>query len=218
MRNLLFSLILLLASATQTYGAVGCDLNDPDRDVARLFPGSTGYKTSYLSIAQKGGEALLAKVEERLGDKFHGLYETIDVPYTLYDIYQGKQKIGYIHGVNQKGQYGGIQVFLALDLEGIIKSFYFQKLTSKFGKQLRDPKFGQQFVGLSLKDFYGYDVSSGKATGPSRVEQIKNPAPQAEADFRAALRAVKKNLILMDEFVLGNQYLKYFKPFGGSSR
>jgi hypothetical protein len=216
MRNLLFSLILLLASATQTYGAVGCDLNDPDRDVARLFPGSTGYKTSYLSIAQKGGEGLLAKIEERLGDKFHGLYETIDVPYTLYDIYQGKQKIGYIHGVNQKGQYGGIQVFLALDLDGAIKSFYFQKLTSKFGKQLRDAKFGQQFVGLSLKDFYNYDVSSGKATGPSRVEQIENPAPQAEADFRAALRAVKKNLILMDEFVLGNQYLKYLKPSGGS--
>jgi len=216
MRNLLFSLILLLASATQTYGAVGCDLNDPDRDVARLFPGSTGYKTSYLSIAQKGGEGLLAKIEERLGDKFHGLYETTDVPYTLYDIYQGKQKIGYIHGVNQKGQYGGIQVFLALNLDGAIKSFYFQKLTSKFGKQLRDPKFGQQFVGLSLKDFYDYDVSSGKATGAGRVEQIENPAPQAEADFRAALRAVKKNLILMDEFVFGNRYLIHFKPSGGS--
>jgi len=218
MRNLFLSLTLLLAAATQSYGAVGCDLNDPDRDVARLFPGSTGYKTSYLSIAQKGGEGLLAKIEERLGDKFHGLYETIDVPYTLYDIYQAKQKIGYIHGVNQKGQYGGIQVFLVLDLDGTIKSFYFQKLTSKFGKQLRDAKFGQQFVGLSLKDFYGYDVSSDKTAGPGEVERIKNPAPQAEADFRAALRAVKKNLILMDEFVFGNRYLKSFKPSGGSSR
>ncbi len=218
MRNLFLSVILLLAAATQSWAAVGCDLNDPDRDVARLFPGSTSYKTVYVSIQQKGGEALLRKIEERLGDKFRGLYETVDVPYTLYEIYQGKQKIGYIHGVNQKGQYGGLQVFLALDLEGNIKAFYYQKLTSKFGKQFRDSKFGQQFVGLSLKDFYNYDVLSGKATGPGKVEEIKNPVPEAESDFRASLRAIKKNLILMDEFVYGNIYLKYFKASGAGAK
>lgn len=218
MRNLFSSVILLLAAATQSWAAVGCDLNDPDRDVARLFAGSTSYKTVYLSIQQREGEALLAKIEERLGDKFRGLYETIDVPYTLYEIYQGKQKIGYIHGVNQKGQYGGLQVFLALDLEGNIKAFYYQKLTSKYGKQFRDPKFGQQFVGLSLKDFYNYDVLSGKMTGPGKVEEIKNPVIEAESDFRASLRAVKKNLILMDEFIYGNMYLKYFKPSGAATK
>ena len=218
MRNLFLSVILLLTAATQSWAAVGCDLNDPDRDVARLFPGSASYKTIYVSLQQRGGEVLLAKIEERLGDKFRGLYETIDVPYTLYEIYQGKQKIGYIHGVNQKGQYGGLQVFLVLDLEGNIKSFYYQKLTSKYGKQFRDPKFGQQFVGLSLKDFYSYDVLSGKTTGPSTVGQIKNPAPEAESDFRASLRAVKKNLILMDEFVYGNIYLEYFKASRAATR
>ena len=218
MRHLFLSVILLLAAATQSWAAVGCDLNDPDRDVARLFPGSTSYKTVYLSIQQRGGEALLAKIEERLGDKFRGLYETIDVPYTLYEIYQGKQKIGYIHGVNQKGQYGGLQVFLALDLEGNIKAFYYQKLTSKFGKQFRDSKFGQQFVGLSLKVFSNHDVLSGKTTGPGKVEEIKNPVPEAESDFRASLRAVKKNLILMDEFIYGNMYLKYFKPSGAATK
>jgi len=177
---------------------VGCDLNDPDRDVARLFPGSTGYKTIYISIDRKGGEPLLAKIETRLGDKFHGIYETIDVPYTIYEIFANKKKIGYIHGVNQKGQFGGVQVFLVLDLEGVIKGFYIQKMTSQYAGKLRDAKFGRQFVGLTLKDFEQYDVISGKALG--RVEAIKNPAPEAEADFRAALRATKKNLILMDEF------------------
>jgi hypothetical protein len=220
MRTFVLSLtmILLLAAATHSFAAVGCDLNDPDRDVARLFPGSTSYKTVYVSLQQRGGEALLAKIEDRLGDKFRGLYETIDVPYTLYEIYQGKQKIGYIHGVNQKGQYGGLQVFLALDPEGNVKAFYFQKLTSRFGRQLRDAKFAQQFVGLSLKDFYGYDVASGKASGPSQVEEIRNPVPETESDFRASLRAVKKNLILMDEFVYGNIHLKYFKSSGAGAR
>src|SRR5512136_3094977 len=179
---------ILVNPARLLFAAVGCDLNDPDRDVARLFPGSTGYKTNYVSIDQRGGPALLAQVEDRLGDKFQGLYETIDVPYTLYEVFKGKDKLGYIHGVNEKGQYGGIQVFLVLDLDGVIKNFYFQKLTSRYGKELRDPKFGEQFVGLTLKDFYNYDVQTGKASGQSAVEKIKNPVPEAEADFKAALR------------------------------
>ena len=205
---------MLLIPAKLLFAAVGCDLNDPDRDVARLFPGSTGYKTNYVSIDQKGGTALLAQVEDRLGDKFQGLFETIDVPYTLYEVFKGKEKIGYIHGVNEKGQYGGIQVFLVLDLDGVIKNLYFQKLTSRYGKELRDPKFGEQFAGLTLKDFYNYDVRTGKTSGPSAVEKIKNPVPEAEPDFRAALRGCKKNLILVDEFILGNKYVQYHRTGG----
>src|SRR5512136_1552321 len=90
----LLMLLLFLTGYSTAWGAVGCDLNDPDRDVSRLFPESTGYKTIYVSIDRKGGEPLLAKVEARLGDKFHGIYETIDVPYTLYEIYANKKKIG----------------------------------------------------------------------------------------------------------------------------
>jgi hypothetical protein len=161
-------LFLFMTGYTAAWAAVGCDLNDPDRDVARLFPESSGYKT-------------------------------IDVPYTIYEIFTGKKKVGYIHGVNQKGQFGGIQVFVALDLEGRIKAFYIQKMTSKYAGKLRDANFGRQFIGLTLKDFEHYDVVSGKASG--KVDAIKNPAPEAEADFRVALRATKKNLVLMDEFV-----------------
>jgi hypothetical protein len=194
---------ILAIVGTAAWGAVGCDLNDPDRDVARLFPESTGYKTLYVSVVQKGGDPLLAKIEKRLGDKFHGIYETIDVPYTIYEIFANKKKVGYIHGVNQKGQFGGIQVFLSLDLEGRIKAFYIQKMTSKYAGKLRDVNFGKQFLSLTLKDFEPYDVVSGKVSG--KVDAIKNPAPEAEADFRAALRATKKNLILMDEFIYSSQ-------------
>ena len=201
----------ILLTAAALYAAVGCDLNDPDRDVKRLFPASTGYKTLYVSIAKKGGDGLLRQIEARLGDRFTGLFETADVPFTMYKIYKGADLIGYIHGVNQKGTYGGLQVFLALDLKGVIKGFYFQKLTSRAAKAFRDPSFGDQFIGLSLADFYNYDVVSGREDPPGRVGRIKNPEPASEKDFRAALRATKKNLVLVDEFLLGNPHLKFFK-------
>src|SRR4030065_1280423 len=76
------------------FAAVGCDPNAPDRDVKRLFPESTGFKTLYVSIAQKGGEALLRQVEARLGDRFQGPYETVEVPYTKYHVFRGKALLG----------------------------------------------------------------------------------------------------------------------------
>jgi hypothetical protein len=205
------ALALGSAAAIALYAAVGCDLNDPDRDVKRLFPGSTGYKTLYVSIAKKGGEELLREIEARLGDKFSGLYETADVPYTMYEVYKGSALIGYIHGVNQKGTYGGLQVFLALDTAGVIRGFYFQKLTSRGAKAFRVPAFGEQFLGLSLEDLYRYDVVTGKEDPPGPISRIRNPEPAAEPDFRAALRATKKNLVLVDEFLLGNRRLKSLK-------
>jgi hypothetical protein len=194
--------------AAPLLAAVGCDLNDPDRDVKRLFPESTGFKTVYVSIVDGGGESLLKKIEARLGDTFKGLYETADVPYTMYRVYKGTELIGYIHGVNQKGQYGGIQVFLALDLEGTIRAFYFQKLSNQQAKLLRDPAFGKQFVGLNLLDFDAYDPATATAKPGSKVAAIKNPAPEAESDFEAALRGAKKNLILCDVFLFGGKNVR----------
>jgi len=180
------------------FAAVGCDLNDPDRDVKRLFPASTGYKTQYLSIDRLGGEKLLKQVEERLGDKFSGLYETIDVPYTVYTILKGKETIGYIHGINQKGKYGGLQVFLAFDTKGKIVDFYYQKLTGKEAATMRSPKFVAQFKGLTLTDFLSYNPTTRKGI-PSAIKQEESD------DFFATIRAAKKNLILMDIFVFNNK-------------
>jgi len=200
--------IILGICALPLLAAVGCELNDPDRDVKRLFPESTGYRTLYASIREKGGKELLQRVEQRLGDSFKGLFETADVPYTLYRIFKGRELVGYIHGVNQKGRYGGIQVILAIDTAGRILAFYFQRLTNSEAKLLRDPEFGHQFSGLTLRDFEGYDIATGTARPGSKIAALRNPAAGAEDDFRATLRAAKKNLILCDEFLLGNLFLE----------
>ena len=192
-------LIIMHLGSGPARGAVGCDLNNPKRDVARLFPKSTRYKTVTLEIQKVGGQKLLAKIEARLRDKLHGLYETIDVPYEMYVIYAKNKKIGYIHGVNQKGRYGGIQIFLALDLDERIKALYIQKMAGEYAGKMRAADFGSQFIGLTLADFEQYDVITGKGTG--KVAEIRNPAPEAEYDFKYILRGMKKNLILVNEFV-----------------
>ncbi len=175
--------------------AIGCDLNYPDRDVARLFPGSTRYATKYFSLTPDE----LTTVVTQLGERFRPVYEPINVRYTLYEIYNKGNIVGYIHGVNQKGQFGGIQVFIIQDLTGKITSLYIQKITGMSAAKLRDDRFCKQFQGVSLKDFDSFDPASGKGSGP--LAAIRNPAPDMETDFYSVLRALKKNLILMDVFV-----------------
>jgi hypothetical protein len=197
--TLLLALPLLVAMAGLVWAATGCELNSPDRDVRRLFPESTRYTSRYLSLRPDQ----LREISARLGERYLALYEPLNVPYTLYDIYAGDEQIGYIHGVNQKGQFGGIQEFVALDMTGRVKSFYIQKMTGQSAAKFRDAAFAARFVGTSLKDFDSFDPVSGKGSG--RLAEIRNPAPDMETDFYGVLRALKKNFVLMDELVYANR-------------
>lgn len=201
MKKILFVFCILLVLQPVVFGAVGCDLNDPDRDVKRFFPEMTNYKTEYFTIKNLGGDKLYEKIQNRYGAPFKGIYENIDVPYTVYTVLKGREIIGYIHGVNQKGKYGGLQVFLVLNPYGRILDQYFQKMTASYAGKFRNKSFSSQFKGLGLNDFLQYNVLSSSAPPKSKINQIKNSAPEAVEDFNATLRGVKKNLILMDEFV-----------------
>jgi len=192
------AIIFFLLHASPAHTAVNCELNYPASDVARLFPESDNFRKSFFSFALRGGQPLMRKVEARLGG-VPGLYAPLNVPYTLYEIYKGEKKIGYIHGVTQKGRFGGINIFLVLDLDERIKTFYIQKMSGEYAGKFRDAEFGKQFVGLTIADFDQYDVITGKGTG--KVSGITNPAPEAENDFRYIMRGTKKNLILVNEFI-----------------
>jgi hypothetical protein len=196
-RILFLTILFSFTTVIPLWAAISCELNYPTRDVPRLFPDSTNYITSYFSFTKRGGTPLLRKVEARLGG-LPALYAPLDVPYTIYEIYKGAKKAGYVHGVNQKGQFGVIEVFVSLDMNGVIKAFYIQKIAGQWSRKFTSANFGKQFIGLSLKDFEIYDPVSGKGSG--KVAAIKNPAPEASTDFYGLLRAIKKNLILMDEF------------------
>ena len=196
--------VVILACGV-SFAAIGCTLNDPDRDVKKIFPQSTGYKTDFITIQDRGGEKLKKEVETKLGDTFDPIYESLDVPYSYYTILKGKDVIGYVHGVNQKGIYGTLQIILATDPDGKIIGFYYQKISSPEASKFRDSSFTNQFIGLTLADFYKSDDPSGKAAA------IKDPSDKSHEDFKATIRGTKKNLILLDTFLLNKKYEGTYK-------
>ena len=128
-----------------------------------------------------------------MGAKFDPIYESIDVPYTYYTVLKKKEVIGYVHGVNQKSTYGGMQIILATDLDGKIIDFYYQKISSPEAKIFRSKKFTEQFVGLNLQDFYKEDV----------LDKIKDYTKNSHNDFKATIRGIKKNLLLFERLKMG---------------
>lgn len=179
-----------------SFAAIGCSLNDPDRDIKKFFPRSTGYRTEFITMQERGGQRLKEEVERTLGDTLDPLYESLDVPYSYYRILRGKEVIGYMHGVNQKGMYGTLQIILATDPTGTIIGCYYQKIASPEAAKFRESSFAGQFIGLSLADFLNSSGASG------RVAAIKDPTMNNHRDFTATIRGIKKNLILLDEFIL----------------
>lgn len=193
-------ILIILLGVQNLYAAVGCTLNAPDRDIKRLFPKATNYKTEFITIEESGGKELAEEVEAKLKDRLEPTYESLDVPYAYYTVLREKEIIGYVHGVNQKGTYGGMQLILATDPNGVIIDFYYQKITSPESKSFNDKEFTGQFVGLALSDFYTKDLK----------KSIKDPSKNSTEDYLATLRGIRKNLILHDEFKLKNKYDKFF--------
>ena len=200
MRRYTLTLLIVLCGVRGAFAAVGCTLNNPDRDIKRLFPKATNYRTDFITIKDRGGKELAKEVEAKLKDKLEPRYEGIDVPYAYYTVLKKKQTIGYVHGINQRGTYGGMQLILATDPNGVIIDFYYQKISSPESKKFRDKKFTRNFKGLKLADFYKHDLT----------RKIKNPSEKGARDYLATLRGIRKNLILHDEFKLNNRYDKFF--------
>jgi hypothetical protein len=203
--KVIFSLIIVVFMSAFLEGAVGCSLNDPDRDVVRIFPESTNYLTEYISIDSRGGAELKAELELRLGDAFDDKFEKTSVEYSYYTVLKGDEIIGRIHGLNQRGMFGGMQIILATDMQGIIKDFYYQKISSPEAKQFKAREFTSRFIGLSLKDFYLY--AQGDNT---RLAEITDPSQKSNQDFINTLRGIKKNLIQLDFFFLNREHDQYF--------
>lgn len=211
-----FLLFFVLALPQTVWGAIGCTLTNPAEDLKYLYPEMTTFKEDLTEFPKlKDGAAMFKGLPARLGSDLDPIYETYETAYTVYSVFKGPVKIGVVHGVNVPGKGGVIQVFLATDPKTAeIRNLFFQRLESPAARSLRSKEFRAQFTGLSLADFYKHDYYA--ANGGSKLDKlaaVKAPALEAggRADYEAALRGVRKNLILLDCFVYGRRFEPYFE-------
>ncbi len=207
------ALAALALSPSRSAAAVGCTLSNPARDLKALYPEMTSYREDVKELPKfPQGRELYEALQARVGSDLDPVYEAFDTPYTLYSVFKGEARLGYVHGVNVPGRGGVIQVFVSADpATAVISRLFFQRLESPGGAALRAKETRAQFTGLSLADFYKHDyyaaVEPGSAT--DKVAQLKPPAELPETarpDWDATLRGLRKNLILLDIFAFDRRH------------
>jgi hypothetical protein len=205
------ALLAVLAGARPAAGAIGCTLSNPAQDLKYVFPDLTTYREEVRELPRMpDGPKLFGQLRERLGSDLDPVYGTYETPYTLYTVFQGDRTIGIVHGVNVPGAGGVIQVFLSADPEtGAIRDVFFQRIESPAARYLRGKEFRSGFAGLTLADFYRHDYYAAAEQGGDRDPLAKLALPESDAkgraDAAAAVRGIRKNLILLDIFVFGQR-------------
>ncbi|MEE2751370.1 MAG: DUF3179 domain-containing (seleno)protein [Myxococcota bacterium] len=186
-------LLPLLAVATlkpAPLAAVGCSLRNPDQDIQRFFPTATDYLVNYVSFENQAPDAL-SNLEQLLGEPLDPVYETSDVPYTLYTVYSGQNTLGYVFGTNQRGTYSTIQIIAIVDASLELKTVYLQTLRSPAFEAFQSAVFLEALSQFDLVDF------STMARCYRDKECSENPVSdptngQEPEDYRHILRGLSK--------------------------
>src|SRR5262245_10670532 len=94
--------MVLFLFSFQTYAAVSCTLDAPDRDVRRLVREATTYKVRELIPFRHGRKNLLKEIADRLETQLDSEYESDTTPYVFYAVYKGAEQVALILGVTAR--------------------------------------------------------------------------------------------------------------------
>lgn len=175
------AVLLLLAGAAS---ASLCVWRQPDTDIAGIF-GSGSYKTIFLGIS----DAQKARIEKRLGFKL----DDDETQFKFFPVFKGKQRAGTVMTHAGKGQFGAVEVVVAVvpgDSGPVVKEVRIQRDREKAKAALRSREFLGQFKGMgSNDDFRMTKDESG----------LRPAAKGAEKSSQAVANAVRKLLVVYDE-------------------
>jgi hypothetical protein len=185
---------LLLTTSSPTLAAVGCALANPEEDLKEFFPNLTDFSTHYLSFQAQAPERLQL-LSKGIGDTLDPVYETADVPYTLYSVRENGEQLGYVFGANQRGTYSNIQVIAVTNGSLNLQHVYLQKIRSPKWETFRSQAFSDA---LASKDLSAYPkLRSCYVNGRCEDAGLDDPTGGAESgDFRSILRALAKLHVL----------------------
>lgn len=184
----------LVLPAPRAEAAVGCALTNPEDDLRSFFPGMTDFSTRYLTFQAQAPDNH-GLLERDLGDPLDPVYETADVPYTLYAVRKSGQVLGYVFGANQRGTYSNIQVIAVTERDLSLRNVYLQKIRSPLWESFRSEGFSEALSARSLESYP--TLRDCYVKGECDDVGITDPTAGKETgDFRAILRALAKLHVL----------------------
>jgi len=157
-----------------------CVWRNPDRDMKDLF-GADSYKTLWTKVGNKR-----ATIEKRLNTKL----DPDETEFRFWPVYKNGKRVGTITTHLGKGDYGAIEVVIALkhnDEKVWISAVRIQRDREKYRNELRSEGFLKQFVGKTSKD----PLQVGKDLKAAHAKALKGS--------QVVALSVKKLLVAFEE-------------------
>lgn len=154
-----------------------CIWRNPDKDIKKIFPKATSYKSIIRRYNKRQKEIIERLIKKEL--------DPDETEFTFYHIYMNKKKIGSVLTHTEKGQYGAIEVVIGLDSLNRVQKVLIQRDREIKSKELRDENFLNQFIGKSYKDTI-------------EINKTIKPVKGAEKASEAVSFSVKKMLIVYE--------------------
>ncbi|MEO0113823.1 MAG: hypothetical protein ABIK80_07710 [candidate division WOR-3 bacterium] len=170
MKKLFLSLLI-----TEIIFAGVCIWRNPDKDIKKIFPKATGYKSIIRRYDKKEKEKIKKFINKEL--------DPDETEFTFYQIFLGKKRIGTVLTHTEKGQYGAIEVVIGLDTLNRVQKVLIQRDREIKSKELRSENFLNQFTGKSFQDTI-------------EINKTIKPIKGAEKASKAIAFSVKKMLIV----------------------
>lgn len=184
----------ILRSGKRTLGVMGafllafpppasaalCVWRNPDRDIRELY-GADSYKTLWVKVGNKR-----AVLEKRIGSKL----DPDETEFRFWPVYKNGKRVGTITTHLGKGDYGAIEVVIALkhdDRKVWVSAVRIQRDREKYRKELHSEAFLKQFSGKTSQD----PLQIGK--------DLKAAHPKALQGSRVVALSVKKLLVAFEE-------------------
>ena len=158
----------------------------------------TDYVVHFLTFLSQA-PARHARLEQSLGE-LDPVYETLEVPYTLYTVRSEGRVLGYVFGANQRGSYSNIQVIAIVNAAMELRQIYLQKIRSPAFETFQSPEFLRSLARIPLERFPSFQDCYLR--GRCGSVPVEDPTSGTEAgDFQAILRGLAK-LHLVSELLL----------------
>jgi len=176
----------LLFAAAPAFGSL-CVWRSPDEDIADIY-----HAESYKTVFEDISDEMRQKIEEKLGFAL----DADETQFKFFPVFQGEDQVGTVMTHAGKGQFGVIEVVVAVVDTGtgaIVKEVRIQRDREKAKAAIRSKEFLSQFEGMIAGD----DFSVGGNLTAASEDAIRSS--------EAIAAAVRKLLIVYDEFYASGQ-------------
>lgn len=182
--NRIVSLILLAAVLCGSVHAQAfCALRDPNRQIYRLFPKATSYR----SVVRTVGKDARREVGARLPFNLH--FNELG-RHTLYVPMRGDEVLGLVHVRSEAGRWGLVEVAWGFDLDLNVLSYEFQRCRDREREALEAIEVRNKLVGADFEALRGMLVKDGDKLAPGALPVDPSAADLAVTVLRNGLKTI----------------------------